>query len=113
MSPKILSVLIASTVALIIAAPATANDRAEFSFKSYELDTAGGAQDLYKRLLKRARQICTPPGPRSLSERGSNAQCTQLLADEFVANINHQRINRIHNSEGLMRNAERRHIPAQ
>ncbi len=100
MSPKTLSALVAASVAAIAAAPAAANDLAEFSYKIYELDTTGGAVDLHARLLTKARQTCTTPGARSLGERAADIQCTEQLADEFVANIDHPRLDRIHNAAG-------------
>jgi|GEM_PF-5287212 len=109
MSPKTLTALVAASVIAIAAAPASAEDSVQFSYKSYELDTAGGANVLHKRLTKKAQLACEAPGARTLDDMRVEENCTDRLADEFVAKIDHPRLDRIHDAEnGSVRIAKRR-----
>ncbi len=109
MSPKSLATVIAASVVAIAAAPAFAGDQVQFSYKNYELDTAGGANALYERLSRQARKHCTAIGVRPLYIRKVEGQCTADLTDEFVENIDHPRLYALHEAAtGALRLAKRR-----
>ncbi len=109
MSPKLIASIVAVSAIAIAATPASAGDHVAFSFNSSELRTANGAQNLHTSLMAKAEQVCTTAGRRSISDKNFEQQCTDQLANEFVAKIDHPRLDHVHNAtQGSVRVAKRR-----
>ena len=98
MTPKILAAAFVASFGLM-QAPASA-EKVHFDYGAHELRTAGGAQALYKRLRREARQACEDRIPMPIAQKTSQRSCTAALTSEWVAEINDARVSRIHARAG-------------
>ncbi len=83
-----------TVIALAIAAPAYADDFS-FNFKYHELETAGAAEALFKRLESRVEGYCMSSGRKPLTQRAIEEECVEDVLTKAVAQINDPRLNRI------------------
>ena len=87
---------------LIAAEPARAEDAShvvEFRFESGELAAPGGAERVYRRLSREARNACTTGSRKSLREIASERACYDSLVAEFVEKIGDARLSAVHAEE--------------
>ena len=103
---KLSKSFIASIIALALGAPAMAAPDAglqgtamKVSYADLNLEKEEGAEILYQRLQKAAKQVCsgrTLALKGSLTEAAARTSCIRDTLDEVVKHVNNQHVNKIH-----------------
>ncbi len=81
---------------LSFATPAAAGDDYRFSYQPHELQTVGGAQNVYKRIELRASQSCQTRGRETIFAKRAAADCEAGMIENIVEEIDNARLNRVH-----------------
>lgn len=97
---KTLTIAIASLG--FLAAPMTASatfytdNTVETRIKKSDLKTDIGIQKVYRQLEQTAKSKCNVTGQTILANQRSSNLCKAGLLDDFVKNINHERLSQFH-----------------
>ena len=93
-------ITLAASAAIFGTAHAQPDDDINFTYQAHELETAGGMENLYNRLMAKARNACTTPGKISIQTRNAEKECIEDLAGDFIRGINHPRLTQLYESDG-------------
>ncbi|MEM6537085.1 MAG: UrcA family protein [Pseudomonadota bacterium] len=86
-----------ATVATAIAATSIAHASPQFAYKSYELETDGGAKAVYKRMQRQAVNACRAQTGTFVRQTEVKT-CADDLVDTWVDGTQNLRLKRIHTS---------------
>lgn len=85
-------------ISIALAAPAYAGQAEDvtFTFKSHEVETTAGAVAVYDRMARRAEQLCTTAGFRSLSATKRAKACSADLVEDFIVDADSALLRDVH-----------------
>ena len=93
-------ITLAASAAIFGTAHAQPDDDINFTYQAHELQTAGGMENLYDRLIAAAENACSSPGKTSIDARNAEKECIEDLAGDFIRGINHPRLTQLYESDG-------------